>query len=263
MQGQFSDISDRLESWYARDNGQYLLDGLTRTLTGLLDTTFGYHLLQLAPLGVPGLGNASPINHRTLCSPAQLDGVGLIANWEELPLESDSVDALIAMHCLEFTAKPHQALREMQRVLTPQGRLVIIGFNPYSLLGISNRVRGLAASSLWHCHRPLGESRVADWLHLLGCEVESRQRLYALPPFGGRRLRRYVEKSDGWCNRHNLPVGGLYLLHAVKQVGGLNRPQAARRRARLIDLAVPKPAAVPTPTPVSPARRDGEGNDAA
>ena len=200
---------------------------------------------------------------QVLCNPLPATGPGLVAEWEELPLESDSVDALIAFHCLEFSRKPHQVLREIQRVLTPQGRLIIIGYNPYSLLGAGNRLRGLSSSSLWHQHRPLSENRLADWMHLLGCEVESRHRLYSLPAVGKGRFRRLMERGDQWCQRHNLALGGVYILHAIKQVGGISRPQAVRRRARLIDLAVPKPAAVPSPTPVTPARRTGKGDDAA
>ena len=263
MEAQFSDISPQLESWYATDNGRYLLLQLEETLAGLLDTSFGYHLLQLSPWGGPLLCAASPINHHVVCSPLALEGVDLVAEWEELPLESDSVDALVAFHCLEFSSNPHQVLREMQRVLTPQGRLVIVGFNPYSLLGLGQRLRGLARSVLWQQHRPLSENRVADWLHLLGCEVESRQRLYSLPPFGSGRVRSVLEQGDRWCARYNLAMGGLYLLHAIKQVGGINRPQLSRRRARLIDLAVPKPAAVPSPTPLAGARRQPQGDDAA
>ncbi|MEZ5503101.1 MAG: hypothetical protein R3E50_10770 [Halioglobus sp.] len=32
-------------------------------------------------------------------------------------------------------------------------------------------------------------------------------------------------RADAWTARHNLPLGGIYILHATKQVVGLHRPR--------------------------------------
>ena len=256
MNSDFSDISAELESWYQRDRGQYLLDSVRSVVEPILDTAFGYNLMQIGPLRQHSLFEKSRINHRVYCSDSAGGDVGLVATAEELPLESDSVDALIALHCLDFSAQPHQALREMQRVVTPQGKLIIIGFNPYSLLGAASRVRRLAGSRLWREHEPLSAHRLSDWLHLLGCQIESQHMLYNLPPVGSGRLKRGLTCADQWSTRHALPFGGVYVLHAIKQQAGINRPDAQRlRRQRLIGLAVPKPRAVPSPTPSRPAAR--------
>jgi SAM-dependent methyltransferase len=238
-----SDIRHQLESWYGQEGGLYLLQSTRDVLSGLLDTSFGYHILQLGVTRGHPLFTSSPINHRIYTTGAAGEGVTLLSRDDELPLESDSIDAVIAHHSLEFAENPHQVLREMQRVLTPQGHLLIIGFNPWSLHGLSARLRGLRRSSLWHAHQPVSENRLGDWLRLLGCEVQSRTRLYAVPPVGSGRLRNWLTRSDTWCNRHNLPVGGLYITHAIKQVSALHRPQRLRpRRPRLIGLAAPAAA---------------------
>lgn len=246
------DILTQLERWYARDNGQYLLEESRRAVQDLLDTSFGYHLLQLGITAGRPLCLGSPINHRLLCAERPGEGVGIIADPEELPLESDSVDAIIAHHCLEFATNPHQVLREIQRVLTPQGQLLVVGFNPYSLLGCNTRLRSIMRDSLWSQHHPVSEHRLTDWLHLLGCEVLETRRRYALPPLGRGRLRQMVNRCDHWVARHNLPLGGVYLLHATKQTAGLNRPRRPllARRKRLMGL-VPNPAPVTTPSPRS------------
>ncbi|MFM1760358.1 MAG: hypothetical protein RLY75_1629, partial [Pseudomonadota bacterium] len=54
----------------------------------------------------------------------------------ELPFASESIDLLVLPHVLEFAADPHQILREAERVLRPEGRLIISGFNPASLWGM-------------------------------------------------------------------------------------------------------------------------------
>lgn len=256
MNSDFSDISVELESWYERDGGQYVLETVRARLESILDTSFGYHLVQIGPLRAQPLFDKSRINHRIYCSGSAGGDVGLVACAEELPLESDSVDTLIALHCLDFSTQPHQALREMQRVVTPQGKLIIIGFNPYSLLGATLRLRRLAGNELWRNHAPLGSQRLSDWLHLLGCQIESQHNLYTVPPMGGGRLKRWLTSADQWSSRHALPFGGVYVLHAIKQVAGTHRPDGHRlRRQRLIGLSVPKPTTVPAPTPARPAAR--------
>ncbi len=248
------DIIAELESWYARENGQYLLRAMGQVLQGKLDTSFGYHILQLGVTRGHPLFGGSPINHRIYVNERSGDGITLRAHNDELPLDSDSVDMVVAHHCLEFTANPHQVLREMQRVLTPQGQLLVIGFNPYSLQGLGCYLRGLSRNSLWRHHSPVSEKRLTDWLHLLGCEVQNSTRLYGLPPLGSGRIRQWSTRCDAFSSAHNLPWGGVYILHAVKQVSALHRPRRSLRlrSERLIGLAVPKPTAAPSPTPVVP-----------
>ena len=256
MKSECIDILAELESWYTRSNGQYLLEATRSAAQDLLDTSFGYHILQLGVTGGRPLCNGSLINHRVYCAERPGHDVGLVAHADELPLDSDSVDTVIAHHCLEFATNPHQVLREIQRVLTPQGQLLVIGFNPYSLLGINTYLRGLLHDPLWRRHNPVGENRLTDWLHLLGCEVQDITRLYGVPPAGSGRLRHWLMNCDAWTERNNLPIGGLYILHATKQTIALNRPrrQLRSRGDRLIGL-VPKPTTAPTPAPIAPVPR--------
>jgi hypothetical protein len=104
-------------------------------------------------------------------------------------------------------------------------------------------------------------------LHLLGCEVQDSSYLYAVPPAGRGRLRRALERCDAWCEAHNIPLGGVYVVHAIKQVAAQNRPRLGlrRRSQRLIGLAAPNPApTAPTRNPgVSAANRKSTGDVAA
>ncbi len=53
----------------------------------------------------------------------------------DLPFEAQSVDLLVMPHTLEFARDPHRLLREAERVLVPEGQLIILGFNSLSLWG--------------------------------------------------------------------------------------------------------------------------------
>ena len=265
MQTECIDILTELESWYARENGQYLSQAAFETAQELLDRSFGYHILQLGVGSNRPLCEASPINHRIYSAQRPGQGVDLVACPDELPLDSDSVDTVIIHHSLEFARNPHQVLREVQRVLTPQGQLLVIGFNPLSLHGLSCQLRGLSHKSLWRHHQPVTQGRLTDWLHLLGCEVQDSSRFYAIPPVGSGRVRKWSTRCDAWCAEHNIAFGGVYIVHAIKQVSAVHRPRRSLRLRgeRLIGLAVPKPTAAPSPTPAVPVlhrRPDGQRN---
>jgi SAM-dependent methyltransferase len=248
---QSSQISGRLEDWYARDSGEALCLSLRQRLQPLLDRSFGYHVLQLGPLPGRSLIDDSPINHRVFISSSDLPAASLRCHADELPIESDSVDMLVAFHALEFEEHPHASLREMHRVLRPHGHLVIIGFNPYSLLGLSQYLRGFRQDSLWQHHKPVSPHRLIDWLHLVDCQLEDMHYLYPLPLFGSGRLRRGIGRFDEWALRHQLPGGGVYLAHAVKHIVAV-RPRLRRHRVSraLAGLAVAgRPQAAPRQPP--------------
>ena len=261
--GTLIDTLTKLESWYAGENGQYLLASTRDAVSAVLDTAFGYHLLQTGSTRGHALFAHSRINHRIYVAQRPGDQINLLALADELPVESDSIDTLIAHHTLDFADDPHQILREIQRVLTPQGQLLMIGFNPHSLLGLGSRLRGLRRDSLWHAHHPVSESRLTDWLHLLGCEVQDCTRMGTVPLAGKGAIRRRLTAIDKWCLRRNLP-GGIYMLHAIKRVPAVRQPRRhwQLRRQRFIGL-VPKPAPSPTPyrpTGANAARKTAEGD---
>ena len=67
---------------------------------------------------------------------ANLGSPDLYAKCHELPIATQSIDLVLLPHVLEFAEEPHAVLREVDRVMMPEGRLVIVGFNPWSLWGM-------------------------------------------------------------------------------------------------------------------------------
>jgi hypothetical protein len=116
-------------------------------------------------------------------------------------------------------------LREVDRVLTGEGKLLVLGFHPWSLWGL----RAKATRGGWppQLRRLLSERRLRDWLVLLGYEVtETRRYLYDAPwgepALASRSLHR------GWFNP--LPAGA-FLMKARKRVYALP-PLRLRLRER-------------------------------
>lgn len=246
MSPDFIDICQQLETWYQRPAGKYLLEQERVLAKRLLEQVFGYHLLQIGVTRDQPLVEECGLNHRIYMGATTNGAVGLVSEGDSLPLANDSIDAVILHHALDFAPDPHQLLREVQRVLSPQGRVVILGFNPWSLAGMGSRLRALAPGRLWRASNRLSAHRVRDWLNLLGCEVETLRHTYATPPRGNGRVARLLQKVDGFATRQNLYFGGVYAMRAQKFVSTLTPTRQrvpSSMRGQLIGLAVPRSVA--------------------
>ncbi|HEU4441978.1 MAG TPA: methyltransferase domain-containing protein [Burkholderiales bacterium] len=163
-------------------------------------------------------------------------GAAVAADPLQLPLASQSVDLVVLPHVLEGHPNPHDVLREVERVLRPEGQVVISGFNTISLW----RARQLFASR--HNGAPwdakfIGLLRLREWLRVLGFELNGGKFGCYAPPFRNEVwLKRFafMEKAGArWW-----PVtGGVYVVRAVKRVHAMRivtpawRQERARRRA--------------------------------
>ena len=165
--------------WLQGPVGQRLLALEERILEQALEQVFGFQLLQIGTWGESHrfVQHSKTLRHSVLCTEDQ-EGVAVIGNPDELPIASDSVDAVILPHTLEQHDDPHQVLREVQRVLVCDGHVIITGFTRMSAWGLRQLIRP-GSRGIGH---PLAERRVTDWLRLLNLEpVNSIKYFYTLP----------------------------------------------------------------------------------
>lgn len=268
-----------MPSWWTSPAGRYLLGWEHRWFGAAVADVFGFHALQL---GLPTLDalQANRMPHRWLACPgdiggnAALGGEGLRVpagvappapvraaqlrcEFDALPFASQSLDLVVLPHALEMARDPHLTLREVERVLVPEGRLMITGFNPASwwalrspgqagAAGAAGAVGRQGAASLsWPSRADMiGFRRLRDWLRLLSFEVEAAQ----FGCFGPRvdtpvwleRWSRLEPIGHRWW-----PVlGAVYGLAAVKRVRGMRLVGLAKRQARY--ASAPRPALVRT-----------------
>lgn len=276
-----------LGSWLRTPPGAYMLGWAQERLDHAVSDVFGYHAVQLGLPELEGL-RANRMPHRwvvtdTLLQPhsaacvvppldaelistlAPPEGIGLQAEFDALPFPNASIDLVLLPHALELARDPHTTLREVERVLVPEGRVVIAGFNPTSLWGLRQR-GGRAARGLgWGRERSLylpsggdfiGYWRLRDWLRLLGFEVEMGR-------FG---CWRPAVKTDTWLQRYAWmdrvgdrwwPVlGAVYFLVAVKRVRGMHLVGKVRSEKRQTRTA---PAVVANRQPVAERLQGGVG----
>jgi SAM-dependent methyltransferase len=198
-----------LAEWLASPAGQRLRQAEQTVAAEPLRRVFGCQLLQVGAWGGADefIGMAGTAR-RAVCAEKYAPGVGFVADDWQLPVASHSVDAVLLPHTLERAGDPHQLLRECERVLTGGGRLIVLGFNPWSLLGL----RRLLTRGAWPpgVDQLYSERRLRDWLSLLNFDIASRERYFPAVAESGGRMRRRAHRLPGY-------YGG-YLLVAVKRV---------------------------------------------
>ena len=135
-----------------------------------LGRLFGGQFLQLGLWGEPEAFLPVPgTARRALCHEQDGPGVSFVGRPERLPVSGHSVDALLLPHTLEMTRYPHEVLREAERVLSAGGRIVVLGFNPLSPLGLRRLLsRGGYPPGL---RQLVSERRLRDWMTLLGFDI--------------------------------------------------------------------------------------------
>ena len=218
-------------AWLATPLGQYVLESELKYVDEMVADVFGFNALQL---GLPAHDflRASRIPFKCRVAPA--GPVGLRARFRDLPIASNSIDLLLLPHVLEFSVNPHQILREVQRILMPEGHAVIVCFNPRSLWGLRRAFNRTPDVYPWDGHF-IALPRLKDWLALLELEITGGRMGCYVPPFAQskwiQRFRFMEAAGDRWW-----PIaGGVYFLQVVKRVRAMRvimpkwREQAARR----------------------------------
>jgi SAM-dependent methyltransferase len=238
-----------MQQWFETPPGRYLLAWEQAEFDQAVGDIFGYHALQM---GLPGLDalrtNRMPHKWLALSEAASVENEAerkpdLVTDFAALPFEENSLDLVVLPHSLELNLDPHTTLREVERVLVPEGKLVICCLNPASLWGLRQRrahvYRRLGFGELYlpDAGDFIGYWRLRDWLRLLSFEVETSSFGCYRPAFA----------SDKWLERfawmdavgeHSWPIfGAAYFIVAVKRVRGIKLIGPAWKKAKRIATA--------------------------
>lgn len=198
--------------WYESELGAEVHATVARKVDGLVGDLYALRCVQIGGTR----RDADLLSGRGLVFRIHVTGDGrddLRADPAHLPFASDSIDLVVVAHALEFCDDPHALLREIDRVLTLDGYLLVIGFNPVSLFGLRRlfgRRRVPWTGSFY------SGGRVTDWLRMLGLQIRRRDTCWLRPPVRNAALRRSLA-----CTERAGPVlrglGAIQLLLARKQ----------------------------------------------
>jgi len=213
--------------WWQSAPGQYVLAWEQARIDAMVADIFGYYAWQL------GLSERDLLRENRIPFKGYLDAVAPSpdrrARWhgcvraqaEALPFEANSVDLLVLPHVLETSLAPHHVLREAERVLVPEGRMVISGFNPWSLWGARALLPGLDPWLPPSLSQQVSVARLKDWFKLLSLEIDwGRFGCYAPPCQSAKWLKRW-QFMEPAGERWWAVAGAVYVVSAIKRVTGL------------------------------------------
>lgn len=215
-----------LGPWFGTPAGAYARAWEQSRLDELTADIFGYHALQVGLPQIDALAaNRMPHRWVTDTVPAMADArrpVVVLHDFAELPFATQSLDLVVLPHVLEFAAEPHQVLREVERVLIPEGQVIICGFNPVSTWGLRQVAGRITGAHFLPLHGEfISVPRLKDWLKLLNMEINRGHfGCYAPPCATDKWLQRFafLEKAG---NRWWPYLGALYIVQAIKRVKGM------------------------------------------
>jgi SAM-dependent methyltransferase len=239
-----------MQQWFETPPGKYLLAWERAEFDRAVSDIFGYHALQL---GLPELdalqANRMPHKWLALSETQAVESTlrpDIITQYSALPFEENSLDLVVLPHSLELNVDPHTTLREVERVLVPEGKVVICCLNPASLWGLRQRrahvYRRLGFGELYlpDAGEFIGYWRLRDWLRLLSFEVEQSSFGCWRPAMSSEKWLQRYDWMDAVGHRWWPIFGAVYFIVAVKRVRGIKLIGAKwKKPKRLATAPVP------------------------
>jgi len=214
------------QSWQELPNGNVILSAIEERLQPWWQKFFGYHLLKIGALSHSVNTRDIPIKHQVTCcvskncvnkNIADNHSSYIVGDLDDLPLLEHSVDVCLLSHVLEFSLDPHHVIREANRVLIPNGYLIITGFNPLSLAGLNRAIPYRKKQTPWNEHF-FSPMRVKDWLHLMGFEILSDERCLHSSLMGKINEHSIGNYWDKFARNYLTSLGSVYIIIAKKRV---------------------------------------------
>lgn len=231
--------SHKAQEWLKTPLGEALLQQEVRVVEEALDGIFGEECLQLGLWGERRTFMRFTRTQRcALISETPEGEPSAVGDFHRLPVASDSIDAILLPHTLDFNDRPHELLREVDRVLRANGHIVILGFKPAGLWGLRRLVPGAGMPP--GADHVISERRLCDWLKLLDMRIQATRRYFFRWPLP----RRKVAVSQKWERRGEAlwpELAACYMLTAQKRVSTLTpvRPIWSRKPKVVTGLAEP------------------------
>ena len=245
-----SDVIKHCSNWYQTLSGQSALANTEELCAKTMSEIFGYYAIQIGMLS----GECDLLKHSRITASFSLanpdDFIGInekkerlvkhaaISTNEQLPISTDDVDLVVASHVLETSQDPHQVLREIDRVLVPEGHCILIGFNPYALSNLNKPLRFLRknkSEQIKDAYKMRSVNRVRDWFSLLGFEVIDVNYMGFRPALKNQKIFNSLEWMERWGEYAGPLLGSMYVVHAKKQVIAMRPDKKVWRAPALLE----------------------------
>ncbi|MEM7304101.1 MAG: methyltransferase domain-containing protein [Pseudomonadota bacterium] len=233
---------ENIRHWYQTGAGELVAHAIEKSLWDLSSCMFGYVAIELgrAIEECDLLKNCS-IRQKVLIDRSDLANV--YASPAALPIENDCVDLFLLPHTLDFTVKPHEILREVDRCLVPEGHVIIIGFNTISFYGLWRLFLSRKNTAPWNAEFH-SLKKIRDWCSLLGFEEINLKYEAHLPPFKRIQKWKHMQSINRLMQKHLSSFGGIYIFVARKRVARITPMENSwSTRSPILASKLPKPTA--------------------
>lgn len=190
----------------------------------------------LAPAAGDGLGGEPGATHR----PKRL----IWGLPESMPCASGQLDLVVLVHSLEYSRSPYRILAEAERILAPNGRLLVLTFNPLSLFGLVHPWRRYRHRQGPWPGRFFSARQVRRMVESTSLVPERSRFAFFRPPFESEGPLRATGFLDRLPKRRRLPLGAVSCVQARKEEPGVTL-LAPAFRAELAQAGKPGVAAYP------------------
>lgn len=241
-----SEVIKHCSNWYQTLSGQSALASTEQLCAETMSEIFGYYAIQIGMLsGQCDLLKNSRVNASfSLANPDHLlkphsdSGLpvdhAVISSNEQLAISTDNVDLVVASHVLEMSQNPHQVLREIDRVLVPEGHCILIGFNPFALSNVGKFLK-LSRKKKNENYKMRSVNRVKDWFSLLGFEVLDVNYKGFTPALNNQKFFNSLQWLERWGEYAGPLLGSMYIVHAKKQVVAMRPNKKVWRAPTLLE----------------------------
>lgn len=203
------------KQWQQLSQGELAKEELERALVPINQTIFGYYCVKLGSLSSQITLKSCPIKTHISCAPHLNKHNHLCAESSKLPFQNNSVDAFYILGELDFAQDPHQIIREIDRAITSDGKIVIAGFNPLSIAGIVKYLP-INRKNILHKGRFFASSRIKDWLHLLNFEICKQDHILYSSLFMKKQLDS-TSRIQKWFQKYLPWFSSMYIIEARKR----------------------------------------------
>lgn len=202
--------------WQQLSQGMLARVELEQALIPITERIFGYYLVKIGSLSSQIDTPKCPIKYQFSCAPHANKHNDLCAESSKLPFQNNSVDAFLLVGELDFAQDPHQIIREINRAITADGRVVIAGFNPFSIAGVIKYLP-INRKNILHKGRFFTSARIKDWLQLLDFEIVQQENVIYSSLFMSKFLNDH-SRVQKWCKRYLPWFSSMYIIVARKRV---------------------------------------------
>ncbi len=138
----------------------------------------------------------------------------------DLPLVESVVDVALVIHGLEFSESPQEMLNEVWRVLSPQGKLLLVVPNRRGLWSTSD-------ASPFGQGQPFSRSQILSLLKAEQFSVTRVEHGLLMPPWTPPALAHGIERLAGFGVER---FSGVILIEAAKQIYAFSKGKPVRRQ---------------------------------